>query len=174
MRPKLLGRLAVGLVILASAGCGAGSQAPLSIRMASTAFSSGGAIPATYTCQAENYPPALSWSNLPAGTKSLTLLVTDRDAKNFAHWVVYNIPPSTTGSAEEGSPEGGSEGNNSAGKPGYTGPCPPTGNHHYLFTLYALKDTLALPQGATAAEVEQAMKGKILARGQIIGTYEKS
>ncbi len=174
MRPKLLGRITVGLVILASAGCGAGGQAPLSIRMASTAFSSGGAIPATYTCQAENDSPALSWSNLPQGTKSLALLVTDRDAKGFAHWVVYNIPPAVTGSAEQGSPEGGTQGTNGFGKAGYRGPCPPSGNHHYLFTLYALKDMLQLPDGANAEQVEQAMKGKILARGQLIGTYEKS
>ena len=141
----------------------------------------GSQIPGKFTCDGEEVSPQLAWSTPPAGTASFALLVTDPDAPRgtFTHWVLYDLPAATRslpeGVAMQGQlADGSRQGRNGFGGLGYGGPCPPGGSpHHYIFTLYALDIRLNLPTGATRAQVEEAMQGHILARGQLIGLYRR-
>jgi len=141
----------------------------------------GSQIPGKFTCDGEEVSPQLAWSTPPAGTASFALLVTDPDAPRgtFTHWVLYDLPAALRslpeGVAARGELSDGSrQGSNGFGSLGYGGPCPPGGSpHHYIFTLYALDTKLNLPVGATRAQVEEAMQGHILARGQLIGLYRR-
>jgi Raf kinase inhibitor-like YbhB/YbcL family protein len=141
------------------------------VQISSPVFTDQGDIPSKYTCEGQGINPPLMIGELPAGTKTLVLLVDDPDAekKTFDHWVVYNIAP-TNAIRENSKP--GKEGKNGKGEIGYTGPCPPTGKHHYYFTVYALDRSLDL-QAPTKAEVMKAMDGHILGSGQIVGLYQK-
>jgi Raf kinase inhibitor-like YbhB/YbcL family protein len=124
--------------------------------------------------------PALRFADLPEGTKSLALIVDDPDApdpeapqRTWVHWVAYNLPAGSAGLPEGGAlPDGAHDGLNDWTKPGYGGPCPPIGRHRYFFKLYALDRTLDLRE-PKKAELEQAMKGHVLAQAQCVGTYEK-
>jgi hypothetical protein len=141
----------------------------------------GNQIPSKFTCDGEGVSPQVAWSAPPAGTASFALLVTDPDAPRgtFTHWVLYNVPAATRllpeGLPARGElPDGSRQGRNDFGSLGYGGPCPPGGSpHHYIFTLYALDIRLNLPVGATRAQVEEAMQGHILARGELIGLYRR-
>lgn len=152
----------------------------MSIKVTSTAFSEGGAIPKLYTCQGKNISPPLSWTGVPAEAKSLALIMDDPDAPRgtWVHWVLYNIPPDSKG-LEENIPHGPSlangakHGKNSWPKLGYGGPCPPSGTHRYYFKLYALDIVLPQQGEATKAQILKAMEGHILAEGQLMGTYSK-
>jgi hypothetical protein len=160
-----------------SAGAG---QSGKTMTLSSAAFAAEGTIPAKYTCDGENLSPALSWDAPPAGTKSLAVLVSDPDAPNktFVHWVLYDLPPDLR-QLPEGVPanpllsEGGTHGKSDFGKFGYGGPCPPNGNHRYVFKLYALDKLLDLPPGASQAEVIKAMEGHTLAEAELIGRYRR-
>lgn len=153
----------------------------MTIKITSPAFSEGGAIPKKYTCAGENISPALSWSGLPDGTKSLALILDDPDAPSgiFTHWVLYDMPSSLSGLPEgvAAAPtvEGiGAQGTNSFRKTGYGGPCPPKGPaHHYNFYLYALDISTGLKPGASKNDLQKAMQGHILAQGRLIGTYAR-
>jgi Raf kinase inhibitor-like YbhB/YbcL family protein len=150
--------------------------------ISSTAFADGGNIPSKFTCDAgQTSPsPALVWKDAPAGTRSFTLVMDDPDvtqiAGGFVHWVLMDIPARTL-ELPEGFQVGslGLSGSTGMRRPGYMGPCPPTGVHHYHFKLYALDvDTLGLPQGATRADVEKALaEHKPLAMAETIGLYQK-
>lgn len=146
------------------------------------AFADGESIPTKYTCEGEDISPALNWSNLPAGTRSLALIVDDPDApdpkapkRTWVHWVLYEIPAETSGLPEGASERatGTSEGRNDWDKTGYGGPCPPIGEHRYFHKLYALDAPLGDLSEPTKAQLEQAMTGHILAEAQLVGTYEK-
>lgn len=139
----------------------------------STAFEPGGFIPDRYTCKGENVNPAITIENIPAGTKSLTLIVDDPDAAGgtFDHWITWNIRPMEM-IIENTVP--GVEGKNSFGKTKYQGPCPPAGTHRYYFKVYALDTLLDVKAGSDKKTVEKAMKEHILATGEIIGVYNKS
>lgn len=151
------------------------------LKLTSSAFKDGRSIPSRFTCEGENINPELSIKNAPAGTVSLALLMDDPDIpesvkKNmgfavFDHWVVFNIPSDTT-EIPEGQRPPGVEGMNSAGQ-GYTGPCPPDGEHRYFFKLYALDTMLDLNKSATKARVEKAMKRHIIEKAQLMGVYKK-
>ena len=150
--------------------------------MTSTAFSAGATIPVKYSCQGQSPSIPLAWSAPPANTQTFALVMHDPDAPRaggFDHWVVYNIPSSARGLPEDlpktnPLPNGGIQGNNGAGNPGYLGPCPPAGPaHRYQFTLYALDTTLSLQPGATVAQVLQAVSGHVLAQGFLEGTYQR-
>ena len=175
--------LILALVLLAY-GC----QAPavtaegvstMTIQLTSTAFTEGASIPKKYTCDAEDASPALAWSGVPQGAKSLALIMDDPDAPagTWVHWVIYNIPTTLTGLlegvAKTATVQGtGVQGKNGSGKPGYAGPCPPRGKpHRYFFKLYALDTVLNLQPLARKADLEAAMRGHILAQGQLMGTY---
>ncbi len=145
----------------------------------SSAFHDGETIPPKYTCDTTDTSPDLHWSGVPAGVKSLALIVDDLDAPNgtWVHWVLFNIPPELAdlpaGVQQAPIVEGtGIQGKNSSGNDGYNGPCPPKGKpHHYYFKVYALDIVLDLISGSTKAQVEKAMVGHILAQGQLVGTY---
>ena len=185
--------LAVGLVVvcalvIALAACGGDdddgggvTETPAAtgpVIFTSEAFSSGGAIPLEYSCDGDNISPPLTWSRLPAGTESLVLTIDDPDADRFVHWVVYDLPPDSVGLDANVPPEGeladGSrQGTNSRGETGYTGPCPPGGEHEYVFRIYALDAETGLEAGASLAEVEAAIADHVLALSELVGTYSR-
>jgi Raf kinase inhibitor-like YbhB/YbcL family protein len=148
--------------------------------LTSTAFKQGESIPVRYSCDGEDVSPALKWTEPPAGTQSLALILDDPDAPGgtWVHWVLFNIPaaarvlPEGVSDAAEQS-DGGRHGENSWGQPGYGGPCPPGGTHHYFFKLYALDQVLELAALASKAELEAAMQGHILAQAELMGTYSR-
>jgi Raf kinase inhibitor-like YbhB/YbcL family protein len=145
--------------------------------MGSPAFGMGGPIPAKYTCDGEGKSPPLAWANLPQGTQSVALLVDDPDAPHgtFTHWVYFNIPTATSVLAEDAAtniPVLGVQGKNSKGEKGWAPPCPPSGTHHYHFKVYALRSVLTLAE-PTEGDVMQAMRGRILGQGELIGTYAR-
>jgi Raf kinase inhibitor-like YbhB/YbcL family protein len=145
----------------------------MTIQITSTVFTEGGKIPKIYTCDDQNVSPPLAWTRVPTNTVSLALIMDDPDATagTWVHWVLYNLPPSLS-SLEQGKSGEGTDGKNDFGKLGYGGPCPPRGaNHRYFIKMYALDATLDLKSGATKAQVENAMKGHILAQGQLMGRY---
>jgi len=147
----------------------------MTIQMTSIAFSSGGMIPKRFTCDAENVSPPLSWTGIPQGTKSLTLIVDDPDAPGgtWVHWVLYNLPVELSG-INEGVKNIGMDGYNDFNKPGYGGPCPPKGStHRYFIKLYALDTLLNLKPGASKHVVERAMQNHVLAQGQLVVKYTR-
>lgn len=150
------------------------------IQITSDAFQNGSPIPLDYTCDGEDRSPSLKWSNVPAGTQSLAILADDPDAPagDWVHWVLYNLPPKVTElpagiAASELLAKGCVLGKTDFGSVGYGGPCPPRGVHRYFFKIYALDQKLSLETGKTKSELLQAMKGHVLAEGQLMGTYER-
>jgi len=157
----------------------------MTLTITSSAFVHNGAIPARYTCDGRDISPPLAWAGLPAGAKSLALIVDDPDAPDprapkmtWVHWVLYNIPPDAAGLPERVTaaqlPEGTREGRNDWGRTGYGGPCPPTGRHRYFHKLYALATVLPDLGQPTKARLEKAMQGHILASAELVGTYQRS
>jgi len=156
----------------------------MSLALTSTTFSHGGEIPVRCTCEGTDLAPALAWSGLPAGTRSLALIVDDPDAPDpeapkrvYVHWVLYNIPATAPGMTEgvmpAQLPSGTREGLNDWKRTGYGGPCPPIGRHRYFHKLYAL-DTLLPDLGSpTKAALEAAMAGHLLEQAELMGTYIK-
>lgn len=151
------------------------------LRLQSIAFVADDPIPINYTCSGDNKSPALEWSGVPAGTKTLALIVRDPDAPmgSYVHWVLYNMPANLTAlpaavPTTATIPQGAAQGVNGSGGSGYHGPCPPPGPaHHYHFRLYALDLKLKLAAGANADEVEDAMKGHVLASTDLVGTFAR-
>ncbi|MFH1470564.1 MAG: YbhB/YbcL family Raf kinase inhibitor-like protein [Candidatus Micrarchaeota archaeon] len=144
------------------------------LKISSQAFNHNGMIPAKFTCKGENISPALEISGIPNGAKSLALIVDDPDAPmgTWVHWVVWNIQPIQK--IDEGSvPPGSSQGITDFGKPGYGGPCPPSGTHRYFFKLYALDSVLNLPPTSKKSDLENAMKGHILEKAELVGLFSK-
>jgi len=141
------------------------------MKITSPAFGQNEKIPEKFTCDGQNASPELGIDEIPNGTKTLVLLVEDPDAPStFNHWVVFNISPART-IAENTVP--GIEGVNSAKRHSYVGPCPPSGTHRYIFKVYALDTELNLSSNATKQDVEKAMKGHVLAQGQLVGLYSR-
>lgn len=140
----------------------------------SSEFSNNEKIPVRYTCDGENIVPPLTISNIPSHAKTLVIIIDDPDApsKTWVHWIIFDIPVSPPEIEIRGNLLG-QEGINDFKKIGYSGPCPPSGMHHYHFKVYALGDELALSSGATREEVEGGMKGKILEESELIGIYQK-
>ena len=138
----------------------------------SPAFVDGEYIPSKYTCDGDDVNPPLNIRGIPEGTKSLVLIVDDPDAPigTWVHWVVWNIPPK--GEIGEDSVPG-TEGLNDFRKHSYGGPCPPSGTHRYFFKVYALDTKLDLKRNSRKRDVERAMKGHILAQGQLVGLYSR-
>jgi hypothetical protein len=153
----------------------------LELALSTTVFAAGAAIPPVYTCVGEDISPPLTWNEAPEGTKSIAVLCDDPDAPigTWSHWVLFNLPPETT-ELREGMPtdpelpNGAVQGMNDFGRHGYGGPCPPHGQQHrYYFKVFALDTMLPLDEQARSADVEQAMEGHILARGEWMGTFKK-
>lgn len=151
----------------------------MAFSLQSSAFQNGGTIPRQYTCDGADQSPPLSWSDQPAGTRSLALVVEDPDAPRgtFVHWVLYNLPPEPPELAagvphQAVLPNGARQGRNDFRRVGYGGPCPPRGPaHRYVFRLYALDAPLELTPGATASELRTALQGHGLGEAELIGRY---
>jgi Raf kinase inhibitor-like YbhB/YbcL family protein len=148
-------------------------NAASSISITSPSFQPGGDIPPKFTCNGTNVSPELQISSVPNEAKSLLLIVDDPDAPRglFRHWIVWNIDPKTTRVAENSAPTAGVQGINDFGKRNYGGPCPPSGTHRYFFKIFALDTKLELKPGARRAELDTAMRGHILAQGELMGRY---
>ena len=167
--------LAAALAAVVFAGCGdepaktPAPRAPDKIKLTSTAFRDGGTIPKAYTCDGKGDPPPLRGVGVPKAAKSLALLVEDPDAPSgaFVHWTAWDLKPRA--GAVSGSP---TEGRNSAGKSGWTPPCPPGGKpHRYVFTLYALSKPLGIESGAPPDAVHHALGSRAIARGRLVGRF---
>lgn len=145
------------------------------MKISSLAFSDSQIIPKQYTCDGENISPPLKFEDVPSNARSLVLIVDDPDApgKTWVHWVLYNIDPKTEKIEENSSPSGAALGLSDFGELGYGGPCPPSGTHRYFFKLYALNITLDLPAGPRKQDIEEAMKGHILEKSELIGHYAR-
>lgn len=149
----------------------------MAIEVSSPAFSPGGSIPKKHTGEGPDISPALTWTGLPEGTKEVALICDDPDAPRpepWVHWVVYKIPATQTG-LPEGSVQGALEGENDFGRTGYDGPMPPKGHgvHHYHFKVYALDADLEAGAGLTKDQLLEAMRGHVIAEGELIGTYKR-
>ena len=156
----------------------------MTLKVTSSAFQQGGSIPAKYTCEGEDVSPPLAWSGATGNIKSYAMIVDDPDAPDpakpqrvYVHWVLYNIPASTTSlpenASKSGLPKGAVQGKNDWGKAEYGGPCPPIGRHRYFFKLYALDATLTGLSSPTKSDLLKAMNGHVLDSGEIMGTYQK-
>jgi Raf kinase inhibitor-like YbhB/YbcL family protein len=152
------------------------------MRLESSAFRDGAPIPSVHSRDGDDSHPPLSWSGVPKEAKSLALVCDDPDAPrgSWVHWVLYDLPPSVSTlpgavARAQQHPAGGTHGRTDYGELGWGGPAPPRGHgvHHYEFRLYALDRALGLPPGATKAELEAAMKGRILAQAKLVGTYRR-
>jgi Raf kinase inhibitor-like YbhB/YbcL family protein len=188
--------LLVALLLMTIAACGrakpnlsdpvpspsanASAQQKSGLKLTSTSFKEGEAIPRGYTCDGANVSPSLEWTGVPKTAKTIAIIADDPDAPSgtFVHWILFNLPADGLGLIEN-TPQtetlngGGVQGKNDFGKVGYGGPCPPSGTHRYFFKFYALDGELPLKPGATRDEVEKAMEGHIVAQAQLMGTYSR-
>jgi Raf kinase inhibitor-like YbhB/YbcL family protein len=152
----------------------------MDLKLTSAAFRDGDRIPERYSKNGGNASPPLEWSGVPGGTKSLALIVEDPDAPGgvFVHWVIYDIPPNMNQLPENVPskaelPRGIRQGRNDFGALGYGGPQPPRGTHRYVFHLYALGEEFRLPSGISRKELDQAMRGHVLAEARLMGLFEQ-
>jgi len=151
----------------------------MSLMVTTTAFSPGGAIPKSYTCDGTDASPDLSWSGAPAGVQSFAMIADDPDAPvgTWTHWLIWNIPAQSPGllkgvPKDETLIDGTRQGRNDFRRIGYGGPCPPPGKpHRYFLKVYALDTKLDLKAGANRDELERATKGHVLAQGELMGKY---
>lgn len=169
------------LALLGLSGCGddpVGEPAagrPDTIQVSSEAIEPGGVIPVRFTCDGVEVSPPLSWSGIPDGSASLALVVDDPDAPGgtFVHWVLVDIPVDV-GSVSQGQvPLGAVQGKNSSGGSSYFGPCPPSGTHHYRFTVFALSAPTGLQDGAGLDDALHAIDTTAVARGRLTATYRR-
>jgi Raf kinase inhibitor-like YbhB/YbcL family protein len=163
------GALAIALVALASFAAGEAKM-----KITSSAFQEGGNIPSKFTCDGGDRSPPLQIAEIPSSAKSLALIVDDPDAPSglFTHWIVWNIS-SQTSEIAEGSAPNGVQGTSDFGKSGYGGPCPPSGTHRYYFKIFALDRELNLPSGTKRNQLDAAIKGHVVARGELMGRYSR-
>jgi Raf kinase inhibitor-like YbhB/YbcL family protein len=142
--------------------------------LTSKAFKDGEMMPSKYTCDGDNAFPPLEVANVPEATVSLALVLEDPDAVSgtFDHFLKWNIAPRTA-LIEEGKEPAGISGTTSSGKIGYVGPCPPSGSHRYIFSLYALDTALTLPEGSSKTALFAAIEGHILEESKLVGLYSR-
>lgn len=166
----IAGAFAIALVAMASFAAGGAKM-----KITSSAFQEGANIPSKFTCDGADTSPPLQIADIPSGAKSLALIVDDPDAPGglFTHWTVWNIPPQTSAVGEGSAPKG-VQGTNDFGKSGYGGPCPPSGTHRYYFKIFALDRELDLPFGAKRGPVNEALKGHVIAQGELMGRYSRN
>jgi Raf kinase inhibitor-like YbhB/YbcL family protein len=159
--------------LIAGPAIPAGAREPMTIT--SPAFANDEPIPDGFACDGANASPPLRFHHVPAKTKELALIVTDPDAPvgTIVHWVAWHLP--RRGVPEQKLPTSVHQGKNTRGVPAWSGPCPPVGSdpHHYIFTLSALRQPVGLPDGATVDQLRQAMRGTVITRARLIGTYQR-
>jgi Raf kinase inhibitor-like YbhB/YbcL family protein len=147
------------------------------LKVSSPSFENGGLIPAKFTCDGENFSPEINWEGVPENAQSLSLICDDPDAPSgdFVHWVVFNIPVEVNGFKENARvSEIADLGSTDFGRPGYGGPCPPSGTHHYHFKVYALDEMLEIDKNIDKYDLLDKMEGHILAKGELVGLYRRS
>ena len=168
-KPIISGAVVILLAVIASFAA-EGAR----MKITSSAFQEGGNIPSKFTCDGSDTSPPLQITGVPSEAKSLVLIADDPDAPSglFTHWLVWNIPPQTNSIAEGSAPKG-VQGTNDFGKSGYKGPCPPPGTHRYSFKIFALDRELDLRAGAKRSQVDAAMKGHVIAQGELVGRYAR-
>ena len=173
MRRTLVAAALVVVAVVATAPVPADAASKPRFALTSAAFTNNGSIPVQYSCRGEGTQPPLAWSRVPGGTKQLALIVEDPDAPSgtFVHWVVAGIKPKPRSIAADATPTGAVEGNSSTGRPGWVPACPPSGRHHYIFTLYALDRKVSLPPGGDAATLRSEMLGKVIGRAKLTGLF---
>ena len=163
---------------------GARKEVVVPLILSSPAFRQLGEIPRRHTCDGEDVSPPLAWGGAPPGTKSLALVVDDPDAPDpaapklvWVHWLLYDLPASASSLAEglpaAHLPPGTREGLNDWKRTGWRGPCPPVGRHRYFHKLYALDIVLPDLHHPTRAALEKAMEGHVIARAELVGTYQR-
>jgi Raf kinase inhibitor-like YbhB/YbcL family protein len=172
-----------GIALVASAAACTGGPtreeanmtAAQSITVTSTAFAGGQAIPVEHTCDGAGVAPPLSWTGVPPSAAALAIVVDDPDAPRgtFTHWVVLDLPTSTTQLDGETLPAGATEARNSGGRVGYYPPCPPSGIHRYRFTVHALERATGLPPGTDLATALEAVRAATMAEGTLTGVYSR-
>jgi Raf kinase inhibitor-like YbhB/YbcL family protein len=165
----IAGASAIFLAAIASFAAGGAKM-----KITSSAFQEGGNIPSKFSCDGANTSPPLQISGVPSEAKSVVLIVDDPDAPSglFTHLAVWNISPHTS-TIGEGSTPKGVQGTNDFGRSGYGGPCPPSGTHRYYFKIFALDRELDLPFGAKRSQLDAAMKGHVIAQGELMGRYSR-
>jgi len=184
LRQSLTTLLASGMLAMAHAGA-LPAERNMTMTLTSTAFAQGGAIPSIHTCEGQDASPPLAWQGVPAGAKSLVLIVDDPDAPDpaapkmtWVHWLLYDLPPNSHGLpqavAKDGLPAGTRQGRNDWKRVGYGGPCPPIGRHRYFHKLYALDAVVPDLKRPTKAQLLSAMAGHVLAETALVGTYQRS
>ena len=160
---------------------GSGREDAMKFKLNSHSFSDGEDIPKKYSCDGDDVSPELHWADQPPAAKSFALIVDDPDAPSgtWVHWVLFDLPGAAHDLPEGAGkgaplPSGAQQGTNDFKKTGYGGPCPPPGkSHRYFFKMYALDARLSLKASATKAEVEKAMQGHILGKGELVGRYRR-
>ena len=172
MRHRQAAAVSIAVVLAVAGVLGASTYAASSaFTLTSPAFKPGARIPPRFTCDGENSIVPLRWTGAPAGSRSFALIVDDPDAPsgNFLHRLSWGI----AGTAKMLPGTAPVEGANGSGRPGWTGPCPPSGTHRYVFRLYALKSKLPLKAGADRDAFEAALKGRVLGVAKLIGRYSR-
>ena len=172
------GRGPAGVATSTPAGASPGGATIGLMQVTSSAFAEGGSIPTQYTCDGGDVSPPLAWSGAPAETKAVALTVLDPDARDFVHWLAVNLPTGLSGDGSipesaTGSPAAGVEGRNSGGRPAWYGPCPPSGEHRYVFTVYALSERPGLAPGFAREQLMRAIHAKVLASGTLTARYRR-
>jgi Raf kinase inhibitor-like YbhB/YbcL family protein len=151
----------------------------MAFRLIVGAFPDGGSIPQLHTCDGADLSPAVEWSGEPSDTQSFALILDDPDAPagTWNHWLLYDLSASVHALAQGYKPDRvGVSGKNDFEKLGYGGPCPPKGHgpHRYFFKLHALSvASLGVKAGVKRAELDKALKGRVLAEAQYMGRYER-
>ena len=171
-------RPAALVLVLVLAGCigqpDSTAEETATMRLTSPAFDDGGPIPAEYTCDGEDRSPPLEWDGAPERTAAFVLVVDDPDDGGFVHWLLSDIPGDARELPEGGGDAVGMPGRNDFGRTGWGGPCPPSGEHRYVFTLYALSEPLQVEADADAQAVRDAIAHRLLAEGRLTGVYARA
>ncbi len=172
---KTIAFITIIFILLIIIGCSTENTIEVKMKLTSSAFQNNKEIPSKYTCDGSNISPPLEITDVPIEAKSLVLIMDDPDAikpanKVWDHWIIFNIP-TTTNKIEEGKEPEGIHGKGTSNNLKYIGPCPPDARHRYYFKLYALDINLSLLEGVNKPQVEEAMKGHILAQTTLIGNY---
>lgn len=176
MRTTTIVAVFVLIVVLAGIFFARRNYSSVSMRITSSAFEHNGSLPSLYTCDGKGISPPLAIADVPPGTQSFVLVFDDPDApgRTFDHWVVWNIPPVVAEITEGASMDGdGIVGRNTARGNAYFPPCPPSGEHRYIFKLYALDTFLSLSASSTRSDVERAMEGHVLDSAELMGRYRR-